>query len=46
MLYTLQQYTTSFAYNTQKTNLLTLDLTDFEHFSTDHAHDQLQQLPN
>jgi len=44
MLYTLLAYSNLLP--PQKTDLICLDLTDFEHFTTASAHDRVQQLPS
>lgn len=46
MLYTLLQTTQALSFTTQSSEILSLDVVDFEHFTTQYAQDRLQQLPN
>jgi len=46
MLYTTTAFTPFLSLVAQNNDLLCLDLTDFEHFTTEYAQDRLQQLPN
>lgn len=46
MLYTTIQTNTYLTSSIHKSDLTCLNLTDFEHFTTEYAHDQLYSLPN
>ena len=46
MFYTLTQQTSASPSTNQSNDILILDVVDFEHFTTQYAQDQLQQLPN
>lgn len=46
MLYTTIQTNTYLTSSTHKNDITCLDITDFEHFTTEYAHDRLHSLPN
>lgn len=46
MFYTLLHNAPALPSSIQSSEILSLDVADFEHFTTQYAQDRLQQLPN